>query len=267
MKAEKSSSGSVQSVERALTLLEIMGKSGGEMGIKELATQAELPAPTVHRLLSALAGRGYVVQSENKRYSLGRRLIRLGEVARPKFTTQAEPLLTRVRDRLGETTNLGWLERDEVVYIAQAQSYHSMRVNTDVGQRSFPHCTGVGKVLLARLSDEQVCDILDRTGMPRRTPHTMTSLSEFLDHLAGVRERGYAVDNGELEVGVRCIAVAVVPAPKLIALSVSGPRERIDDDVVLAAVPVLQEAAAQLSRSVSSVGSADDHPAGGLDVG
>src|SRR3989442_10178907 len=118
----------------------------------------------------------------------------------------ARPHLARLVDELGEFANMAMLDGDQIVSLAQVPSRHSMRMFTEVGRRVMPHCTGVGKALLSTLSVNEVTQILRRTGMPAKTETTITTPEAMLRELAEVRERGYAVDNGEQETGVRCVA-------------------------------------------------------------
>jgi IclR family acetate operon transcriptional repressor len=164
-----------------------------------------------------------------------------------------KPHLARLVDAVGESANLAVLDGSELVYLAQAPGRHAMRMFTEVGRRVSPHCTAVGKVLLARMPDARVIDLLSRIELVAHTPHTITDPAEYLDRLRRVRECGYAVDEGELELGVRCVAVALDGGPGSSALSISGPTTRMTDELVAAAVPHLHEAAdalvAELDRS------------------
>lgn len=240
---KQQSGSSVQSVERAFLLLETMADEGGAIGISALATRSGLPLPTIHRIVRTLVGLGYVHQDPDRRYVLGPRLIRLGEQATRVIAVFAHPHLRQLVDELGETANLAMLDDGEVVYVAQVPSAHSMRMFTEVGKRVLPHVTAVGKAMMATLPWEESASILKHNGMPARTDTSITDLSVFHDHLEGVRGCGYALDEGEQEVGVRCVAVAVDGAPTPLAFSVSGPAGRMSEDLVERAVPVLQAAA------------------------
>src|SRR5947199_7239032 len=169
--------------------------------------------PTIHRLIRTLVSLGYVRQNTNRHYALGARLIRLGENASMQFGTWARPLLAELVDEVGETANLAVLERDEVVYVAQVPSRHSMRMFTEVGRRVLPHGTGVGKAILSQLPPAEVRDLLSRTGMPAYTEHTFTEPESLLRQLAKIAKQGYAMDESEQELGVRCIAVPLTGIP------------------------------------------------------
>ncbi|TWH22874.1 IclR family transcriptional regulator [Prauserella rugosa] len=244
--------GGVQSLERAFELLERLADAGGEASLSELATSSGLPMPTIHRLIRTLVASGYVRQNANRRYALGARLIRLGEHASLQFGTWARPLLAELVDEVGETANLAVLERDEVVYVSQAPSKHSMRMFTEVGRRLLPHGTGVGKAILAGLPSDEVRALLGRTGMPAYTDHTITDVDRFLAHLADIAEQGYALDESEQELGVRCIAVPVPGTPTPTAVSVSGPEGRLTKDAVGRIAPLVIRTAEQLSKQLPS---------------
>ena len=150
-----------------------------------------------------------------------------------------------------ETANLAMLDGDEVVYVAQAPSPHQMRMFTEPGRRVRPHCTAVGKALLSQLPADQVRAILARTGMPSVTSTTITDPDVLLAHLEVIRKQGYAVDEGEQEIGVRCFAVAVPDAPTRLAISASGPQPRMTDEAALRIVPALKQIAAAISASIA----------------
>jgi len=248
--------GGVQSLERAFDLLELMADAGGIVTISQLAASAKLPMPTVHRLMQALIAGGYVRKEPSHRYALGPRLIRLGEVAGLTLGAQAMPYLRQLAEEIGETANLAMLEGDSIVYLAQAPSRHAMRMFTEVGRHVQPHCTGVGKALLAQLSHTQVLDLVSRTGLRAQTEHTITDPDALLTEIQAIRERGYAVDDGEQEVGVRCVAVAVTDTPARLAISVSGPSGRVTLERVGEIAPVLQAAAGRLLRDLEVRGAA-----------
>jgi IclR family acetate operon transcriptional repressor len=242
--------GGVQSLQRAFDLLEGLADAGGEASLSELATSSGLPMPTIHRLIRTLVTLGYVRQHPNRRYALGSRLIRLGENAGRQFGTLARPLLAELVDEVGETANLAVLEHDEVVYVAQAPSRHSMRMFTEVGRRLLPHGTGVGKAMLSQLQPNDVRELLKRTGMPAYTHNTFRDPELLITHLADVAARGYALDESEQEIGVRCIAVPVKGTPSPAAISISGPEGRLTDETVTRVVPIVQRVAEAIADTL-----------------
>ena len=237
----------VKSVARVFDLLELIADAGGDVTLSELATSADLPLPTIHRLLRTLVSLGYARQLANRRYALGPRLVRLGEVANRKFGQVATPQLKDLVARLGETANLATIDGDRVIYVSQAPSPHAMRMFTEVGRRSYLHATSVGKAILAQLDDDEVRDIIARTGLPPMTEHSITTESALFEDLALTRERGYAIDDGEQEIGVRCYAMSVPNMPTPTAVSVSGPTTRVDAAFAEKAIPILRDAVQEIS--------------------
>ncbi|RLZ02811.1 IclR family transcriptional regulator [Kocuria tytonicola] len=251
---EARSAGGVQSVERVFGLLDIITAAGGEISLSELASRAQLPLPTIHRLLRTLIPLGHVRQLPNRSYALGPGLIRLGNAAGLALGTYAQPVLQGLVDELGESANMAVLDGRMVVYVGQAQSSHSMRMFTEVGRRAHLHDTGVGKAILATLPQEQVVSIVTSMGMPTPTEKSLGTVEELLADLELIHERGYAVDDEEQEIGVRCFSVLVPEAPTPTAISVSGPTTRVDWEFGDRAVPLLLDAAQRLSAQFASAG-------------
>lgn len=253
-RSEERSHGSsnVHSLERAFELLELLASVDGSSGLSELSAASGLPLATIHRLMATLVGLGYVRRAAARRYVLGPRLIHLGDSATRRLGTLAASSLAELVDLTEETANLAVLEGDGVVYLAQAPGRHAMRMFTEPGRRVDPHCTAVGKAMLAQLPTIRVREILSKTGMTRYTNTTITDIEMLLRHLEEIREQGYAMDEGEQEVGVRCIAVALVDGPELAAISVSGPSTRISDATVSRVVPDLTRVALSLSHELNA---------------
>jgi IclR family acetate operon transcriptional repressor len=204
------------------------------VALSQLAESSGLPLPTIHRIMRTLLAGGYVRQQPSRRYSLGPKLIRLGETAGRSLGAWARPYLASITDAVGETSNMAILDGAKVVYVAQVPSPHAMRMFTEVGRQVDVHCTAVGKAMLAEWPVEQVDQLLSRAGMPAKT----------------VREQGYAVDDGEQELGVHCIAVAVPKSSA--AISISGPQARMSLISLDTVVPLLRDAAAKLAGELAS---------------
>lgn len=245
------SPGGIQSVARAMRTLETIAAHGGVLGVSQIAAHSGLAVPTIHRIVRTLVDLGYLRQEPSRQYALGPRLLLLADRSAAILTTTARPHLSRLVDELGETANLAMLDSGEVAYVAQVPSKHSMRMFTEVGKRVMPHCTAVGKALLSRLPEDEVRVLLARNGMPRRTDHTITDPDTYVAQLHDVARDGYALDDGEQEVGVRCVAVPVGSAPVALALSVSGPAPRMTPELVDRAVPLLRDVSAALAADLA----------------
>lgn len=236
----------VQSVERAFFLLEALAAAEGEMTLAAVADAAGLAPPTAHRLLKTLQAQGYVLQHESRSYGLGPGLINLGLRATPSRVRIAMPIMRELEEISHETVNLAELNGDYVAYIGQVPSRHQMRMFTEVGRQVLPHASGVGKAILSTLSEARVRQILESVGLPRYTDATLTQVDTFLEQLRVTQNQGFAVDDGEREVGVRCIAVPIPQSHS--AISISGPAARITDDEARVCVDALQRAAAALAE-------------------
>jgi IclR family acetate operon transcriptional repressor len=236
--AETRGGDAVQSVERALELLEALVEPEEGSGVSELARATGLPVGTIHRLLATMVARGYVRQDTARRkYMLGARLIQLGEAATRRFARFAHPYLAELMEVSGETANLAVFEDGQVAYVAQVPSrHHRVRMFTEVGRRMLPHTSGVGKVVLAF--------------RPR------AEVERFLAELDTVARQGYAIDSGEEEVGVRCLAVPVFGiGDSVAAMSVSAPEGRLEPGDIERILPEMLRISAALSGAfITSAG-------------
>jgi IclR family acetate operon transcriptional repressor len=234
--AEDDAGGGVQSVERAFEILEVIAKNGGELSLSEIAAGTQMPAASIHRLIRTLVSLGYVRQEPSRRYGLAVGLIRLGDGAAKRLGTWARPVLAGLVEQIGETANLAILEGSHALYVASPG--HAMRI-----PRSEPESspTGVGRALLAQLADEAPKSW--SWPVAGLTDHTITDPNVLQHELAVTRARGYAIDEGEQETGVSCVAVPVPGAPVFTAISFSAPAPRLTPDVIRRAAPALLEAA------------------------
>lgn len=241
--------GSIQSVERAFHLLELLADSG-DSSLTELAAAIDVPAPTTHRFLKTLVSLGYVRQLPNRHYGLGLKLTRLAGRLDSQLGPIVTPHLDTLAREIGESANLAVLEGDMVVYIAQSPSRHAMRMFTEVGHRARTHSTGVGKAILAGLPDDEVNRIVSRAGLPAATERTITDRAKLRTELNRIRRTGHATDNGEQEIGVVCYAVAIPDVPVPMAISVSGPAFRMTRALGKQAVPLLLTEAQAISEEL-----------------
>jgi IclR family acetate operon transcriptional repressor len=245
--------GGVQSLERALDILEVLGRSENELGVSEIGLSVGLANGTVHRLLSTLTRRGYARQvSDSRKYTLGPRAITLASSSRERLGPLARPFLRELMEVSQESANLATLDRNSVVYIEQVPAPRMVRMFTEPGNRVPPHACGTGKVLLAFQPPEAVEAILGRGGLGRFTPHTITDMDRLLEELGHIRDQGYATDAEEIEEGVGCIAAPVFGAEGRVvaAISISGPAGRLGGERLEEIIPQIKRIATDLSRSL-----------------
>jgi IclR family transcriptional regulator, acetate operon repressor len=237
----------VQSVVRAFRLLELISEADGILGLAELSRLSGMAPPTIHRLMATIVDLGYARQVSSRQYVLGPKLAALGVSANSVLGLWAGSVLRQLVDEIGETANLAVLEGHEVVYVAQAPGRHSMRMFTETGRRAAAHSTAVGKAILAEMPDEAVDALFGSESMVSQTQNTITAMSTLKRELRAVRRRGYATDEEEQEVGVRCVAVAIPDSTIQGAVSISGPVGRMTEEILDAAIPKLKQAAARLT--------------------
>jgi IclR family acetate operon transcriptional repressor len=251
-------SGTVQSIERALSLLEALEDSRGEVGIAELSKRVALHVSTVHRILATLVARGYARQNpETGRYALGAKALHLAEsfLGQMDLRRVVRPVLERLSQETGETANLVILDRREALYLDKVESPQSLRIFSRIGRRAPLHCTAVGKVLLAYRSKAQVDALLGRGPLERLTRHTITSVSQMRRELEKVRDQGFALDRDECEEGACCIAVPICYARGNVeaALGISAPMTRLTPRRMEELIPIMlrrgREVSAQLGFS------------------
>ena len=204
----------VQSVERIFQLIEQLAAHPTGVSLQKLAGETGLAKSTVHRLLASLVGLGYVAQNdENGHYRLTLKMFELssGIVNSMEIMDVAKAHLERLSQRTGEAVHLVIRDARDIVYIYKTES-GPMRMSSRVGLRSPLYCTGVGKAILATLPPEEVEDVWNHSSLKKLTSRTVVDLTEMQDQLAEVRANGYAIDDEENEMGVRCVAVAI-PGP------------------------------------------------------
>jgi len=226
----------VQVLDRAINILEFIGRqSSGEAALPELSAAMKLHKTTTHRIAHVLESRGLLRRGvDSNRYRLGLHLYDLGCQAldHVNIRDEARPLMTRIAYEVGETVHLALLDRAEVLYIERVEAQRSLTMGSKLGARNPVYCTALGKAILSCSPEGEVDRILAGLRMEARTRNTITNVLAFKRELDRIRERGYAIDEEEIEEGIRCIAAPVLNASEraLAAMSVSGPSSRITPD-------------------------------------
>ncbi len=243
-------SGAVQSVDRALTILEVLARSG-ELGVTEVAAELGVHKSTAFRLVSTLEGHGLVEQTgERGKYRLGIGLLRLAgaTTARLDVVQEARPICKALAASTGETVNVAVLSESSALYLDQVAGSSALQPHNWVGQHIPLHATSNGKVLLSGLGADRLDEVLH--GMPAYTELTITRRSELRREVDVAREQGYAVAVDELEVGLTAVAAPIRNAhgDVIASLSVSGPTFRLGADKIDEVLPLLLEAATEISH-------------------
>jgi IclR family transcriptional regulator, acetate operon repressor len=241
----------IQVIERAMRLLDALAAQPEPVTLKELASTTGLHASTAHRILNDLVVGRYVERVDNGVYQLGMRLLELGSLVKGRLNVRdaAKVPMHELHEMTGQTINLSVQQGDEIVYIDRAWSERSgMQVVRAIGGRAPLHLTSTGKLFLSMAEPRQVRAYASRTGLAGHTGNSLTRLDQLEQELSTVRSHGYARDNEELEVGVRCIAAGIHDdSGKLVAgLSISAPAERMQDEWI----GRLKDTAARISASL-----------------
>jgi IclR family acetate operon transcriptional repressor len=250
--------GGVQSVDRALSILETLAEDDEGYRLSDLAVRTGLSASTVHRLLATLESRRFVQfdRAESK-WHVGVRGFTVGAsfARRRNFSTQAIPYLRKLRDLTRETANLAVVDDEFIIVLTRMESREIMRSLTQVGGRVAMVTSGVGKAVLATYSDEDVGAVIRHHGMPRLTEKSIVRPSDLFKELATIRKQGFAIDDEEACMGLRCIAAVVYNdcAEPLAAISVSGMTSRLTDDRLPEIGQIVREVAGELTVALGGV--------------
>ena len=245
----------IQSVDRAVALLNALNASKGEIGVTELSRRLGLHVSTVHRLLASLAHGGLVEQDpRSRKYRLGIRLVEFGNTIlnTRKLPQVALPYLRYLADELKEVSYLAVRDGAEMVNVLQIPGPHESRPPTWLGRGPL-HCTSSGKIFLAHLPDDELESLLAR-GLARLTPSTISDPVALRHELRQVREQGFATSWEEHEQGTNAIAVPLSGSEftVLAALSVVGPSYRFTPEKAMSCRSIMKGVSTQISRRLGS---------------
>ncbi len=247
---------SVQSIDRVLDILEALSASPQGMALSDLAAATSLHASTAHRLLASLAGRGYVRKDpQSGKYRL---TLRLYEISRRVSSvldlfTASKPILETLSNEVREVIHLVERDGNEVFYLYKMEPFsRPINITSSVGLHNPMYCTGVGKSILAYLPEKEVRDIWDQTQVVQFTPKTIVTWEALQEDLERTRQRGYAIDDEEHDLGVRCMAAPIYSwnGNPLGAMSISGPAVRMTDSTIAEFAPKLLHTAGEISGSM-----------------
>lgn len=248
--------GKVLSVDKALLIVKLLAEKGRDMKLTEIAEELDINKSTLHGLISTLKFHGFVDQdAKTQMYRPGLYLIDLGDIAARSLDIIriSLPIIETVRDRLQETVHIAKLHNDnmDVIYVNKKESKQSMRIFTSIGATNPSYCTGVGKVLLAYL-DENALERLLQRDFECYTPKTITDKEEFVRNLAACRRDGYAVDDEEYSIGLRCVAAPIFDhaGRAVYGISISGPTVRMTEEKMQSCITTICEAADNISRKI-----------------
>jgi IclR family transcriptional regulator, acetate operon repressor len=261
---------SIQSVSRALHLLELISELGGRATLSELAGHAGLNVSTSHHLLATLVARGYVARSGTRGgYHLGSKILQLStaRVRQAGLIDLAAPYLRKLNEETGETVHLATLQGEDLVTLAKLEAHHAVRIDAGtVGKSDAAHATATGKAILAWVPERQMLRVLAGKGMSRFTDNTITDITGLIEELRHVRRNGFAMDREEFQAGVICVGAAVRDHSGGVigSISVSTPASRADEAHLARITELLKQATRALSEEFGSpaTGAIEDNPKG-----
>ena len=245
----------VQSVARALGIVEMVAESPSGLTLTEIAKAAGVSKSAAHSLIRTLVDWGYLREvADRPRYQLGARLLTLGEVALRQIPVGelARPILVHLSDQLGVTSRAAIADHEQPVFIERVDGPGMARFQTPIGVRELPHASAAGKAILAYLTDDEVRAVCARLGMPSRTRYTITTPDALIENLELVRRRGFALDDEEDSDGVVCVGAAFLNHLGECAGAISATflKGGFSTDQILEMGTVVREHADQLSRAL-----------------
>jgi IclR family transcriptional regulator, KDG regulon repressor len=279
----------INSLDRGLKILLILGENGGPLGVNEISRQLAIDKSTTYRIMSTLCGQGFIEQDpDTRKYHLGPRVIEVAalKLRSIKLLKTARPVMHGLMVQSRETAHLAIHVDGEVMYLDSEQHGGIISVTTSAGGKAPMHSSAVGKALLSELSAEEVDRILSVKGLQRFTEATIVDPRELHQHLQQCRERGFGFDDEETNVGVRCLAAPVFDhrGSVVAAVGISGPTQRMSFERIPILAHLVKECAAKISQQLgfvkakgevavdslsgqlSGLGRAEGRVAGGLDT-
>jgi DNA-binding IclR family transcriptional regulator len=231
MAEQQEAKGSIQVIERMMSLLDVLANTPEPATLKALSQATGLHPSTAHRILAAMTHARVVERQDASSYALGIRLLELGNIVKARINIRqvAQPFMQNLHDTIDESINLGIRDRDEIIYIERTSSGRSaVRVVYLVGDRAPLHLTSLGKLFLAAGSAAELQAYAKRTGLPGKTPHSLTTIDALEKEFDKIRRHDLAYDNEEAEIGLRCLAAPIRDEQGAIVagLSVSAPTDR-----------------------------------------
>jgi IclR family transcriptional regulator, KDG regulon repressor len=249
----------VQTLERALDIIELLALQPDGLGVTEIAQRLELNKSTAHRLLSALLERSYVERNGARgAYRLGLKVIEVGSIRlnHLELKTEAQPYLRKLSESTGMSVHLGILSGGDVVYIEKIEPRQSIRMYSQIGKRVPVHCTALGKALVSELPRPELERIAEAMAFKRFTAKTAVGLEDLAAAAGECRERGYAIDDEEHEAGIRCVGAPIrdYTGRVIAAVSVTGEIRSSGAERDAGLPRLVMEAAASISRRLGCFG-------------
>src|SRR5258707_3980872 len=252
-------------LERAVSVLEVLSESGTPLSLAEICHRMNLHKSTAHRSLMVLERTALIERTPENRFRLGLKLYELGNRAVEQIDLRARvyPFFRRLAMDVRETVHLGVLQKTSVGYLDKVEPNRRICMSSKIGSSNPGYCTSMGKAMLAFQPEETIEKIASSIRSKRYTPKTLCSREKLFEHLETVRRRGYAIDDEEIELGVRCIGAPIFNADlwAIAAVSVSGPTSRITPRSVRAIAQRVLTCCREISASLGMRAKKQSHVA------
>jgi DNA-binding IclR family transcriptional regulator len=244
----------IQSISKMMGILECFSTVARHLSLSQVAALSNLPRPTAHRMLSAMKEIGFIEQdARTGSYGLGIRLFELGSVALANMDIlrEAKPFLDRLSELSGESSHLGVFNGFEVIVVEREVPLERQSRGIRPGESSPAHCTGVGKAMLAFQRPELIEQVI-AAGLKAYTATTLSTAEALRKDLSVIRKRGYAIDNAEHKVWVRCVAAPIRNSSGHVfaSVSVTGAADRMTDPKISSLAPLVVQTADSISRQI-----------------
>lgn len=241
----------IASLEKGIKILELLAQHG-ELSVSEAAKLMDTNRAGSHRFISTLKDLGYVEQNANNKYQPTLKIMKLATKVANRFEIRrvAKPYMHRLSMMFKETINLGFFKNQEIIHIDKIDSLEVLRMDSAMGDKAPAYCTGLGKAILAFLPEHELTNYIENTDFKPLVPNTITDKDEFRSELERIRQKGYAIDDEEMSIGLSCIAVPIFDhnAYPAYAISVSGPSMRLTHRALENIKKTILTASLELSR-------------------
>ena len=245
----------IKSIQKVFDILKLF-KTYHALGLTEISKKLCIPKTTVFNILSSLEEIAIIQKNSENKYFLGVECFQLGNLVASHWVLreEAEPFMRKLWEWTHETINLTVLDNDELLYINSIESPQRLRFQSLIGVRAPLYCTGVGKAIMAFLPESKIDEIIKIKGLKKFTSNTITDPERLKEELKLTRVRGYAVDNMEIEEGVRCIAAPIRNHNGVVfaSISISGPQQRILDEEIPSLAEIVKATANDISKSLKN---------------
>ena len=241
-------------IDKAFAIMRCLAQANTPLSLKDISGRTGYPKSTAYRVLSSLRLHNAIVQDNDGKYRLGAVLFELGNAVERQWNIKqiAKPYLQQISNQVSESVSVAMLDGDSVLILDSEAAFNQISVMVDVGTRFPLHACALGKAILAYLPKEEAMSALARTGMPMYTPHTIADLGAMRRELESVRERGYAIENGEMRIGMRSAAAPIfdISGAVTYAIAMTGMFRRVTDEDFVKGIALITQAAAEISQKL-----------------